>query len=378
MSITGICVFLQVIWKKLYKKSARDHGTLGYFRSLLNRTTVTAEVKKAVDANLDFLTTVVKGHLLARACRILGITQLDDRLQLPRGILRASVQRQWEFVKTLARQVVEDCTVMDVSNDVTDTEDKVYNYARLVCHYGVLVLEFKDAWAEGDGERVFRYWRLMLPHFKASGRNKYSLEALRLQLQVKAHLSPQLAHQVKWDRFVNTRGGEGNNIPNDLYNEHVVKLVKNIIRCMGPNLTERALQRAARSISSLHSICKQYDKESGVPVVTIAHFARSDVVDVGRVTTSVLTNNLLQMIPGRQHTAFKNIRLNPLWNLDKKKTIEWIDRKKKEFEKFMGTCLEDGSDEEDADEYSDDGGEYVEECIAEYTEDEELDTLILC
>ena len=37
---------------------------------------------------------------------------------------------------------------------------------------------------------------------------------------------------------------------------------------MGSNLTEKGLQRAARSVSSVYAISKQYDKESGVPVTT--------------------------------------------------------------------------------------------------------------
>ena len=94
----------------------------------------------------------------------------------------------------------------------------------------------------------------MLPHFKSSERSKYSLEALRLQFQVCAVLFPQLAHQIMWDRFVNTHGGPGRNIPCDLYNEHVVRLVKGVITSMGANLTEKALQRAVRSVSTLHSV----------------------------------------------------------------------------------------------------------------------------
>ena len=120
----------------------------------------------------------------------------------------------------------------------------------MLCHYGALVLEVRDACAEGDGDRVFFCWQLMLPHSKATGRTKYSLEALRLQFQVKALLSPQLAHQVLWDRFVNTRGGLGRNIQNYLYSEHIVELIKNKITCMGVNLTEEALQRAAHSVNT--------------------------------------------------------------------------------------------------------------------------------
>jgi len=133
--------------------------------------------------------------------------------------------------------------------------------------FSALFAEFRDAWAEGDGECVFRCWRLMLPHFKTAGRTKYSLEALRIQFQVKSILSPQLAHQVMWDRFVNTRGGMGNNIPCDLYNEHVVKLIKNIITNMGVNLTEKALQRAARSVSTMNTLCQQFDREITAAIV---------------------------------------------------------------------------------------------------------------
>ena len=39
-------MFSQVIWKTLYGQTSQDHGTLGYFKSLLNRTTVKNEQKQ--------------------------------------------------------------------------------------------------------------------------------------------------------------------------------------------------------------------------------------------------------------------------------------------------------------------------------------------
>ena len=86
-----------------------------------------------------------------------------------------------------------------------------------------------------------------------------------------------------------------------------MNLVTNIITCMGANLTEEALQRAARSVSTLHAVCKQYDKESGVPVTTSAHSTRVDATDVGKVVKAVLTNDMLQTIPGRKHRAFQRM-----------------------------------------------------------------------
>ena len=223
----------------------------------------------------------------------------------------------------------------------------------------------------------------MMPHFRGWGRTKYALEALRLQLQVKCLFSPKLAHQAKWDRFVNCKGGEGKNIPTDLYNEHVVKLIKGLITTMGPNLTEKGLQRAARSVSSVYAISKQYDKESGVPVTTTAHSTASDAIDVSKVVSVVLKEKLLEVHPNRHHNSHRNIRLNPIWNLDKEKTLKWIDKKKRQFEKFRYvTNAIDGYDNEESEEEEDENDEYgsekdgddwsdseqVEECIAEYSE----------
>ena len=79
------------------------------------------------------------------------------------------------------------------------------------------------------------------------------------------HLSPSLAHQVVWNRFVNVRGGAGKNIP------HVNKQLKYIIQNMGPNLIKKALQRAARSVSTLQTMYERFDRESAVPHTTSAH-----------------------------------------------------------------------------------------------------------
>ena len=307
--------------------------------------------KKAVDATLEFLRTVVTGHFLACACQLLGITKLNSHIQLPPCINESSPDQQRTYVRQLATQVVEKCTLIEhafTDEKVVDLGDHVYNYARVLCHFGALVMEFTDAWAEGDSERIFRCWRLFLPHFKVKNHTKYALEALRLQFQVTAVLSPQLAHQILWDRFVNTRGGLGHNIPCDLYNEHVNKMLKHIITSMGSNLTEAALQRAARSVSMLQEICRKFDKESEVAIGIHAHSTRSDVQDVAKVTSVVISNNLLQVSSGRAHSAYRTIKLDPLWNWDKKKTKEWIDKKKKDFRKFSGAMKGEG-DESDSD-----------------------------
>ena len=269
--------------------------------------------------------------------------------------------QQLQYIHHVATKVVQQCTLIDTNVNVCDTNDGIYNYARVLCHYGALILEFRDAVREGDGERVYCCWHVMLTHFLASRCTKYSLEALRLQFQVKALLSPHLAHQVLWHRFVNTRGGPGRNIACDLYNEHVNKLIKGAIASMGASLTEKSLQRAARSVSTMHAVCKQFDEQSGVPVPTSAHSTREDNTDVAKVVRVVLSNKLLEQIPGRSYTKYKGIHVNPLWNWDKKKAIEWIKKKHEWIKKKQGDCVkfkvvsdsDDEADEESHDETAD-------------------------
>ena len=122
--------------------------------------------------------------------------------------------------------------------------DGVYNYARVLRHHASLVVEFSDAWREGDGERIMCCWRIFLLHFHANNRYKYALEALRIQFQLKI-LPPYLVHNLTWVRFINTHGSLGLNKPCDLHNGHVNKLFKNAIGHMGANFTEQALTHLA-------------------------------------------------------------------------------------------------------------------------------------
>ena len=129
---------------------------------------------------------------------------------------------------------------------------------------------------------------------------------------------------------MNIKGGAGRNIPCDLYNEHVNKLIKFMIQNMGSNLTEEALQRAVRCVSPLQAICKKFDTESNVPVVTSAHSTKSDITDIKKVLDVVLEGKLLTKVPARAHRAFPQLHLNPLHKWDREKTISWIEAKKKE------------------------------------------------
>ena len=51
---------------------------------------------------------------------------------------------------------------------------------------------------------------------------------------------------------------------------------------MGANMTKKSIIRAARSVTRLDEIIRQYDKESGVPIQTRMHSRKDDEHDVPR------------------------------------------------------------------------------------------------
>lgn len=240
-----------------------------------------------------------------------------------------------------------------LSEKLENSDDQAYDYAAVFCHFASLALEFKDSWDEGDGERCIRCWKFFLLHFRASNCTKYAWEALRLQFQLVV-LPPSLSHQVKWERFVNVHGGAGKNIPGDLFNEHENKLFQDTIGHVGANLTDKVVQRIARSVSTLASIKEQFDEESGIVDTTRAHAVRSDAHDVNKVVDVLIKNNIMELVKGRKLTQFPHFKSDPLAGLNWKQLPTWIDRKRRQtinLQQAVGegnlTDVDDSSDDDD-------------------------------
>ena len=117
------------------------------------------------------------------------------------------ISKKVAFIRDLAGHVVDQCGLFDEAillMLVDNINDGIYNYARILCHYGSLVLEFMDAWAEGDGDRICTCWKLLLVHFHEGQRAKYALQALRLQFQLH-QLHPSVAHQLNGEDLSSTK-----------------------------------------------------------------------------------------------------------------------------------------------------------------------------
>jgi hypothetical protein len=113
--------------------------------------------------------------------------------------------------------------------------DNVLNYSSYLLSVVCLYLAYKDSIKEGDGLRVLRCWRYLLPFFINSGWKNYSIEALNLLHQYHFSLPPLQAQQPIWSRFINTQGVKGRNIPVDLHQEHLNKVIKDMVNDLSAN-----------------------------------------------------------------------------------------------------------------------------------------------
>ena len=155
------------------------------------------------------------------------MTSLDDTPS------EAIVSREvWMEDDNVRRKILEDISshIVDTHIDLTTAfkqpQDKagagtVYDYACEALGLGLLIMDFKDAVREGDGNRIMSLWKYLLLLFKASGRKNYAIEALTLLSQYSIILPPNLAEQLKWSRFVNMHGRPGHNISCDLHMEYL-------------------------------------------------------------------------------------------------------------------------------------------------------------
>ena len=205
--------------------------------------------------------------------------------------------------------------------------DGVFEYACAVLNDGLNFLEFRDAIHEGDGERIIRCWKVMLLYFFHGKRTKYTLEAIHLQAAVSACVSPCLREELIWCRVVNTCGGLGNNLPTDLYMEHLNRTLKDYLGGLGPNASEKNMVQMSKSLRGLMDVTKYFDDISEISPESISHTKYSNNKDAQLILKELTTESkVFDYIPGRFHKSFKSIKSHISKHLDTHDLINTIKR----------------------------------------------------
>ena len=291
---------------------------------------MTKKPKDNVNAAEDFLDIVTTGHILTAVMTYLEMTSLDDTPS------EAIVSREvWMEDDNVRRKILEDISshIVDTHIDLTTAfkqpQDKagagtVYDYACEALGLGLLIMDFKDAVREGDGDRIMSLWKYLLLLFKASGCKNYAIEALTLLSQYSIILPPNLAEQLKWSRFVNMHGRPGHNISCDLHMEHINRLVKVAIDGLGANKSKKAIGRVAKAMGVLSETTKSFDSTVGITAPSGKHSDPKTAKDLKRITTQLLECAIFNPQTQDIHSSFPHLKKNLIRTLEEQQLKDWM------------------------------------------------------
>ena len=183
--------------------------------------------------------------------------------------------------------------------------DKVNLYAKHLLSLGLFYLEFSDAIKEGDGSRVLRCYRYMLPVFISSARKNYAIESIHFLMQNDYLLSRREAAELLWSQFVNTHG---HNIPNDLHMEHLNRVCKGCIEGLGPNQTAKCITPVGKALGTIDPILDNFDEDNCVPASSGRHRTANSDEDLNILIHELQHTTISSEPNKRQYPSFPNPR----------------------------------------------------------------------
>lgn len=217
------------------------------------------------------------------------------------------------------------------SKKETKNRDDIYSYNCALLEDGLFFLNFLDAIAEGDGNRIIRQYKFLLLSFRADGQQskKYALECLYQSFLVNALLCPRDVERFTWNRTVNTFGGIGRNVPLDLDMEHSNRFIKQAIKNLGPNVTEKAVERICHAERDMRKLMKRLD-DSLQRVTDSGRHTRSDTErDLDTLITRAVITDIYTRNDSRPYSNFKEFERDHLKDLDMSSMYKWINGHKK-------------------------------------------------
>ena len=335
-TIISVCTGpFQIIWKYFFDtQSSKEHGTIYQLKNLLNRTNVTTVPKHNFNTCDDFIKLIITCFILAAAMKTLGMKELNDKpsssLILER--LKSADDRK-VAMDEICDKVVANFICTDFNKAPQTSKDQVKQYSLNLLSIGSFYLEFTDAIREGDGDRVLRCWRYLLPIFNRSGRRNYCLEAFKMLYQYHYALPPRQTQQLIWGRFVNIHGTRGRNIPLDLHQEHLNRMVKSTIDGLGANKTGTGIVRCGKALGTLASVLSRFDNYHDVKKPSGAHPVSKQAKETVTVVKELLSSRVLEevmpdQVPGeppkvRHFPSFPK-PMNILHAKPTQLTVKWI------------------------------------------------------
>lgn len=216
-----------------------------------------------------------------------------------------------------------------------------------------LVADIKDAVNKGNGERINQIHKQLLHHFKTDpGYNAYGIEMFINIVQNEVLLSEKEAYQCIWVETASWTGGEGKNLEIDLMKENRNRDLKKLIKSMGANKTDKAIQHASRAVGGVRKVMQNFDAQAAIHAKSTAHGHKSSSSDELKVLKDLRNLKPFTHKSDRKHTSFPSVSSNPLCDLEEVKCNDWLKRHKKNLLYNVPTMEDDTHVESDENEDS--------------------------
>jgi hypothetical protein len=204
-------------------------------------------------------------------------------------------------------------------------------YGLNMIELAVFLMQLIDTCKEGDGLRSNINKKRLFLYFKSSNSfHNYSLEMFTSIAQIEALVSEEMAHRLTWGRFVNWHGGKGRNIACDMAQEICNRVSKDVVKAMGPNKTQKAMERASKAAAGVQQIVNRLNTVSDVKRVSQAHIHKSAKEDEVMMVQDLRMIKPFERKPGRKHAHFDKIQATPTSGLDMKILFIWLEKHKKQ------------------------------------------------
>jgi len=303
---------------------------------------VKARVDSAVKPAHSFFDLCIRARVVAAALAIIKLNSIDGSfVDLP--LADASKASKRKYLQELASQVVDGYVlnidqnkelanrIMEGGEDSNECDDMLA-YQKALMEYGLL-LNFKDAISEGDGDRNLCCWKFFLLHLRNDKHNtKYALEALYLMFQVNLLLTPKAAHELIWNRLAKLKNCLVGNIPLDLLLEFYNRLLKDAVKKLGPNASQKSIDRICKSITSIKELMDRFDTELHIYKHSGRHVVKSSDEDLKKVVKDLVDHKAMVHTPGRVYQHYHDMHSSFLWNFDIQDMHKWINNHKKYIE----------------------------------------------
>ena len=106
--------------------------------------------------------------------------------------------------------------------------------------------------------------------------------------------------------------------------EHLNKLAKVAIEGLGANKSEKAITRVGKAIGTMTDTLENFDAINKVPAESGVHSKSSSEKDQNKVVKQLVKSKVFDIVPGRKHKSFPNIKTNCIRTLLEDDLKEWM------------------------------------------------------